>query len=810
MNKKIILSLSAFMVMSIGLSQSNISKAADYYAQAPELGSVSADSYFVPAWTSRLGAKRVSDRAVVVKDISDWGYRGNFANRTFDATSFEISLNLKEMKGGQAATLIFGSAPGSYTSEGSMQLTFDIVTAVTDTSKYIVTCSNTLNGHNISIPGFTDGGTWADDANFTGVQVATTDYNISIGINKISEAVTKVSVNDIETEVATSDIFQRFENPQVTNVSLGFFNVSGSSLNYVINSVGDASDEVYFGSTGAFTLVKNGLASMADPDLSTTDKIIEAKDAFEALPWSSLYSHDKAYFQADYDAIKIKINEAVEAAGNAVAVDLFATSVANLKVATENINTVEKALNAASLYKAAEELKTKIDVEALSGAILDKYTEALNDFNNSYAAIQKAAPLLYETAVTEYDNKVKGLANVEDLDIAEKLRSAIPSSLYEYLSDEKKTEMDAKILAIDASYKEQTTFTHDNWNQGNYAKVLVTEDNELGLYSYGGNTAGAVSDTAGLFNKEKISAVDFEATINVSKLSSNIGSWITLGIMEKPEMWINAESDLVQENKGIFFLITRVNSTEMNIQAFLCSLTSNRFYDSVLNQTINIPYTNDVKIRFTEETKTIAGVSDSYFTMTFNGVGFDQETITSRKLKTILGAEKEGYFIINTSGGSQNDPFALTIKDINGVKPNAATIVKEVDKTPTSTDTSASFKLGNTTNKVTFNLDTKGLDLTAVKVDGTAIENTKYTFVDNKLSLNNDYLNTLSVGKHTVVAETSSGSVTWELTIEEADKEVDKPKKGGCGGSIIATTSLVGMIALLGCGIAIKRKKETR
>jgi hypothetical protein len=55
-------------------------------------------------------------------------------------------------------------------------------------------------------------------------------------------------------------------------------------------------------------------------------------------------------------------------------------------------------------------------------------------------------------------------------------------------------------------------------------------------------------------------------------------------------------------------------------------------------------------------------------------------------------------------------------------------------------------------------------------------------------------------------AETSSNnSSTFEGTSSSGEE-----KKGGCGGSIIAATSTVGAIALLGAGLALKKRKEDK
>ena len=275
---------------------------------------------------------------------------------------------------------------------------------------------------------------------------------------------------------------------------------------------------------------------------------------------------------------------------------------------------------------------------------------------------------------------------------------------------------------------------------------------------------------------------------------------MTFGILEKPEMWIYADDDTVQENKGIFFLVSRLNATTANVQAFLCSLSSNRFYDSPLTQNLMLTLGQEWKISFKEVKKTISGLEDTYFEMHFNNKQFDQEIIASRKIKTVLGAEKEGYFIAASSGYSSSNPCVFSINSINGVSPTAPSIRKGgLYEAPTCSNGSLSED-----NTFTCNVDTKGADIKSVKVDSTTLNAADYTYSDGKLTISKDFINTLENGTHTVKITTAGGTTSISFLLQKK-----APASKGCGGSIIASSAVVSFAALVGVvGLLLNKKRK--
>ena len=815
----------ASMAIAMGLSPKGATgvSAASVYDTPAEQGVVTPDSYFGSVWNMDVGAVRISERSVLVNDLSDWGRRGGFLNRTYDATSLEITVELSQILGNTGFQLIFGSAPGSYDGEASKQLVMDIIVGNNPTSNYIVTAS-TFGAHNNSIPGFTDGNTWADDANFVGVQASTMDYRVTIKINKVNDVTTNVSVNDYVCAVATSDLFARFEDPTKSYLALGMFNNAGTRQNYVIESIGDASDKIYFGAEGDFTYVKNALTTLKTADVSSLEATKTAKEAYDAMNarYAKLYTHDRAYFAAAYNEVTTRINEAVAAAGNELAVILYGENVAGLTTACETLTTVAEVDAALAKKAEADAVFSTIDAGSLTGEALANYNAYQSAYETAIGKLLQAIETVYDGAIAAYEAKVSALATAIDIRDAYTLRSGIPTRYAEYLVEEKALAFATRVDNANNLLAEKTTLTHDNWEQGAGARVITNQDGSLDILMAGHSNSTPNAESAGIYCKEATSAIGFQTVINVSNFGRGSGAWITMGLMEKPEMWVYAETDAVQDNKGIFFLITYVNSTTLSVQAFLCSLTSNRFYDSNLIQTIQIPMATDVEVKFYETTETIAGVTETYFNMSFNGVTFDRETVTSRKIKTVLGSSKEGYFILAGDGFSSNDPTTLTLKEINGKAPTAASINSDEVPVPASTDTEKTINQGSSTD-LAFHLDTYGQDITSVKVDGADLDAANYSFLGTTFTLKGSFLSGLEARDHEVTVATAGGTVTWLLHVKAAEtssepdpivssgEPVDSTEgesKGGCGGSIIAASSLLGVITCLGAAILIKKKSE--
>ena len=810
------------MVVSLAakpISKANATSIKDEYNNLPEAGEVSADSYFTNAWYQDVGARRISERGVVAVSQADWGRRGNFLKK-YNVKDFSIKLHLDGVMNGSCMLLTFAKTNGGYVSEDGKVISFDIIKAVSENTLFRVTASNTV--HNTSVAGFEDGTNWEDDANFTGVTVRANDQVITISTKYVNATRTDITVNGVAYTVDSGDFYKNITDSDSLYLTLGVFNNAGQQQYYIIESVGDADDEVYYSSTGTFGLVRDGLNALKTADYSSADLTVQHSNEFNALPYSDLYSYDQAYLRTLYNEAKAVIDEAVTLYGNEVKVNLYELAVADLETAAETLSTA--ALIRAALDKAtyAASLLENITESELNSTLLGRLNTAKAKYNTAYAAVLAAINPIYESAIAAYENKVDHLAIALNIQEAYQLKAQIPSEFNTYLSESEYDAYQERIVAADAKLNTNTTLGGNVWVQGQNAKVVSQSDGSLGFYSFGQSMGMSPAESDGIYLKEKISATDFEMVINVDDLGDANGSWFTFGILEKPEMWIFADDDSVQENKGVFFLINRMDSMTLRVQAFLCSLRSNRFYDSPLNQTIQAPVGQDITISFRVETEIIAGVSMELFKMSFNDATFNQETVTAKKMKTVLpDGDCLGNLMFASGGLPSSKGAAITIKTINGKAANSTDgFAKGQSTRPSSTDTQKAIKQG-TSSDLTYNLDTKGLDIQSVKVEGTALDAVNYSYANNQFTLKGSYLATLEIGVYNIEVITAGGNLVWTLTVQannnptpsgeegQGEQTPEEPaKKKGCGSSIVAASAMISLTALLGFGLlSIKRKK---
>lgn len=792
-----------------GLAPSGVATTVDY-SNLPNPGENDEASYVTSKWNpNNTGSKRISERSVMVNQVNNWGERGVLANRTYDISSFEFSVDVTNITSKVAMIITFGSTDGSYPTDAFHQLNFDIVSDNVDTNKFLVTCSNDKTAHNRSIPGFTDGGQWMDDANFVGVETKSINNSITIAVSKTSETMSNITVNDVSYTVSNSDLYKNFVDSYDSYVSIGTINRPGVNLAYQINYVGDASDKVYFSSTGAFGKVKEGITSINENKATlfeTLDGVLQAKKQFDALPYQELYSHDRAYFASDYNALQNELNTKIAEMGDQVYLQLFENDVLALEEKCQTLTTEEEILAAIDLKAKADNSKSSINEATLTDDLKARYDELVAKMDASYAAIKEASPVIYNAKLTAYDTAIKAIASIDDVNAAFALKTSMPNVLLQYMSQEDSDACSALLEQYNTALNDKLKMNSSLYTQGAEAYSFVNDKEELGMMFTGNSMGVNKEESSGVYLEEALTADNFSMRMNISDLPKTSGSWFSFGLMEKPEMFVFADNQDTQNNKGIFFLLTRKNSTTIAIQAYMISLTSNRFYDGALTQQIEIPSDGDINFSIKKVTKTIAGMEGTYIELRFNDVTFDQEVIKDTKLKTVYGKEMKGYLMFASNGCSQNNAAVVTVKSINNVSPMASSHSVEEDVTPTSSDKTKSYQLG-TTSDVKFALDTKGQDLTSVQVNGTELEKTSYEFSNNTLTLKNAYLNTLKEGDVTVTASTSKGTVTWTLTLIKAN-ESEKPTKKGCKGSVAATSILISAFALCGVGLALKKKKE--
>lgn len=810
MKALLLLALAASMLPGVQRNAPTGVAGADY-SSLPNVGEHSADSYVGNAWAAYTGSKRVSERSVMVNQISNWGARGSLVNRTYDISSFEVSIDLTQVIGKNTLIMTFGSKEGSYPTDPAHQLNFDFVSDSSDITKFLITCSNDKSAHNTSIPGFSDGQTWADDANFTGVTTTAPDHIVTIRVEKTTEMNSTIYVNEVGYLVNNTDLYKNFVDSMNSYITVGTINKPNAEVAYQINYVGDASDLVYYGENGNFTKVKEGIVSINNnkADLfQTIEGVLEAKETFDALPYKDLYLHDRNYFKSDYNQLKNEINAKLDEKGAEVYIKVFEKNVVDLEALLPESNTEAGIQAAIAKRNEAEESLKSIDATTL-GSLQTTYDDLVARFETAKTTIKTNAPIVYRIKLDAFKTAVDNLASIQDMKNAFELKANLLNNLLSEMDEDQANALNAELDAANTILMGKTQLNKGNFTQGASAYAYASENDELGMLLVGNSMGIAKTEGSGLFLEEELAANNFTMEMNISNLPVASGSWMTFGLMEKPELFVFAESAETQNNKGIFFLLTRKNSTTISIQSFMISLTSNRFYDGALGQLLEIPFNENITFSIKEVKKTIAGVEDSYVDIRFNDQALDQEIIKASKLKTVYGKALKGYLMFGSSNASLRDPVVATVKSINGVSPFAQSHGVKENLTPTSTDSSKTFQL-NTTSDVNYKLDTKGQAITEVKMDETVVAAENYTYADGTFTLKNDYLNTLSEGEHTIKVSTAEGSVSWTLTVVKGADQPDNPKptKKGCKGAALGTSLVISLLAVAGMGIAIKKKKE--
>jgi len=785
------------------------------YDNPPTPGEVSADSYFTNAWEKTVGARRISERGVIVTDAAGWGYRGKIPSRKFDLQSFNFSLDLSHLAARGAMMVMIGANEGTYCIDKSNKIAIDIVKHSTDPTLYQVTVDAVAGSHAVSIADWQDGKGWQDDGAYKGRTITSEDGTIDFKIKKVNFETSIITCNDQQVNVSTEDLFQSCGESTLGYVAIGNYSGSGN-YNFIINSIGDSTDEVYF-STGEFGVVRDGITELEKLDYSTisTDDLLDAKLAFDALPYSSLYSWDRNYFASRYNDLGTKISEAVAKAGNTIQLNLLEAKVDELALACQSLES-EEDIDAAI----AADNTVIVKIEEVNQLTLNddeqaRYAGLLGEYSPLHTQVITAVKTYYVNCVETFEAAVgtglnSGMAYAE----AMTLKGKIPAKYALYFEESEIQDLDNRVKAALDIAEASAVITHKNWVQGETGKVLTTAEETLDLVTYGEcMDQTSPEDTSGLYLQQALNVLDFSVKLNFAQIPQETGHWTTIGFMQHPDMWVYSVGE-VTDNQGIYFILSRISSTELQVETHLCTMSSANFFDTTLTQMLVIPTTEDVTLSFSTETREVAGVSDTYFNIKWNNIALDQENITARKIKTVIpveGGAQKGYFFVASSGYSKYYPGVISIKDINGFSPLKEDLTKQKTEheKPTSSTTKVTFVKGSQSGKATFNVDLHGENLVSITCDGNALSTANYTLDENKLVLNNAFCNSLTVGQHSVVLTTEGGSVTWTLdVVSNGDDPEPEPKKGGCGSSVIASSIAVAILSISGIGLVLRKKEN--
>lgn len=161
--------------------------------------------------------------------------------------------------------------------------------------------------------------------------------------------------------------------------------------------------------------------------------------------------------------------------------------------------------------------------------------------------------------------------------------------------------------------------------------------------------------------------------------------------------------------------------------------------------------------------------SDGSLTYTIN---VDYTTVTGVKLGEVL-LDSDNYILIDGSLELKLDYLSTLPSGKHDFK-----LVTDTNEYPFSTEVivEAPLILGEDfkiyeNDSVIFNIDTKGIGIESITVNGVALEDSDYSFINNELTINNTYLSTSDQNLEFVVS-TEGGSVTLKVRVLNGDEEL--------------------------------------
>lgn len=760
--------------------------------RVPVMGVIGDDLNFYSHFqATSFGAVRTGITSMKVVLRSEYGYRAGYKN-TFDVRNFEGSLNLSEISNGAIIIVLLGSNNQTYFSEGAGHVYLEIV-KMTDNNFFIAFGNPTLsnNQHAASYPEFVDG-TNSDKPGFTGITVTSDTSEVNFAMVQNEDNTVTITVNGATYTVAGA--FDVLADVQNTYVSICGMTDTMTIQKLTVNYLYDSKLKEYYSETGLFGVANAKLAELIEAvkSLNTPEEVLNAVEIRDSINVKGLNSYDYNFIKYDYESAVAVLERAI-AENPGILLTVVENAVQSAVDAVDTMKSLEDDSDVVALIKAAQtrinSLKDNNDIDQT------RLVELETELNN---AKDKRASFVKEKISAQFTAYIDSIDNIVDVTTMKEtinLRNAISLTYEDLFEEEEWNTLISNKATADMKLAEKINYSGTNWEIKNGATNILEKDGTFHVINMNSVT---------VYTKEKLSVNDFDLKLENIILSNNTSSWLSIGIMEKPELFKSIEDETVQENKGIVFLITYADKTHVNIQMYIIDLMSSGFLTSNVQETITVDITNGLSMHLGTKEVTTAGVTANYIDATFNGVSF-QSLISPRKYDIALGNERTGYLNISTNGTSASSMTSYVIKSINDHKLTDETYAKEyVPTPPTSTDNMKEFTLGTSTT-VSYNLNTYGLDITKVVVGTTTIDAKNYTYANNYLAFKNDFLKTLTKGTHNIEVHTADGKVVFTLVVNEAAQT--KPASKGCKGAV-----LVGAIASLitiGASVAVLiRKRE--
>ena len=159
------------------------------------------------------------------------------------------------------------------------------------------------------------------------------------------------------------------------------------------------------------------------------------------------------------------------------------------------------------------------------------------------------------------------------------------------------------------------------------------------------------------------------------------------------------------------------------------------------------------------------------------------------------------------SGGTSSSKNTVTIKLINGKDATAEALQQDYIPEPYLVTLEGSFEKGSLSD-MNIEFYNRELDF-VVKVNGTELADTNYTYANNVLKIKATYLETLEVGDHVVSIETEGGNITVPFTVDSEPVEPETPSNGipWVWISVVGGLIVLGAAGFVVYTFVIKKKK---
>lgn len=782
----------AFMMMA------KQAKAAVLPENPPVVGVESTTTDFYSHWQpGSFGASRIGDQGVAMALTTGFGLRAGFRT-PFNATDFEMQLDLTYMDPGTAAITFFGPQ-GSYISGNGAVLSIEFVKHTTVANKYLVAIQVGSGTHHISLPEFilAEQGDW-EDANWKGYQLVAAEDVITVSIKEVGTNV-NVTINGQVFTVASATFYQNFADKTNSYFLVGGLNIDGSIQTLIANYVVDASRRAYYAEDGVYDTFKTNLVALEAAlleDLSVIANVQAAQAINANINLDSLKSYDKNYYQARYDAAQDTLEAAITELGGDIVLDELETAVVNLEGKVNLITNFATANQAIAQLETAQAKELAVDSSEFSPEQLSRLTALSGRIEDADALIISKVHDLVSTQIDAFEASVLDLSDISKVNAALDAKAGVSNNLISLLAEVDQIEFNDAFDAAEAVLLAATQ-TLEGWIVGD--NTYVIENNNKIEATFLGSGLGEGNN--GLFYElEALDVRNFKMTLDISAITVEAGGWISFGIMENPEIFSTADDASVQNNKGLFFLIIPDGANQARVEIYMLSLYSNRFFDAKRTATLTIDLSNEIVIDFSTEMKTVSGVTDEYLKLSIGGQVMTGDTITTRSLKTSL-ANGTGYLYLAATGGTNASKNTLSVSLINGKNPLSESLAVAYAPAPHVLTTTLSYELESLTDK---NIEFYNRDLTyTVKVNDVVVDAANYTYANNVLKLKSSFLETLEAGEYEIKIETAGGSASVALSITAAPAAPQSSNR-----ALVLSLSIGGGVILLAAAAFFVFKKK--